>query len=142
VRFGNLHGLIFSLLLALGAASPAIAQQGQYRLAYLPFTLPNSSSEKGVATYSELYTIDNDSIHMRTDEGDRFNFKLGPNTIFCQGSIKVADGSFLKTFKKKPTITVLTSSYQDTNALVVWDRGPQLSISTGISSFALPPLCK
>jgi hypothetical protein len=71
-----------------------------------------------------------------------YTFALNSETVYCQGDNKVANWVYLRTLKKKTTVTVLTKSDEDTKALVVWDKAPSISTSSGPLVFTLPPMCK
>jgi hypothetical protein len=138
----NLRHLIFLLLLAFGASSPAIAQQGQYFVTNPLFTLPGMTSPGALATYSPLKSIDDETIQLRSEEGTLYIFTLSAETIYCQGDRRVPDWTYLRRAGKKHSITVLTASDTDKKALVVWDRAPSISSLNGSLAFTLPPMCK
>lgn len=141
-RFSNLFCSVITLLLALSAVSPAMAQQGQYHLSNVPFSLAALKAGGGLATYSPIYKVDGDTIQLRGDDGTVYSFTLASETVYCQGDKRVANWIYLRTLKKKTTVTVLTNSLEETKALVVWDRAPTISTSSGPIVFTLPPLCK
>jgi hypothetical protein len=129
-------------LLALIAVSPTIAQQGQYKLNNLPFSLSGMTSQGGIATYSPIKTVTGESILLKDDDGNVFTFTLDANTVFCQGDTKVSDWSYLKKVLKKASVTVLTNDFTDKKALVIWDRAPKISKVDKEIVFDLPPMCK
>jgi len=141
-RFSNLFCSVITLVLALNAFSPAMAQQGQYHLKYLPFSLATLKTGGGLATYSPVYLVDGVTLQLREDDGVVYTFALDSETVYCQGDSRVANWVYLRTLKKKTTVTVLTKSDEDTKALVVWDRAPSISTSSGPLVFTLPPMCK
>jgi hypothetical protein len=141
-RFSNLFCSVITLLLALSAVSPAMAQQGQYHLNYVPFSLATLKAGGGLATYSPISLVDGQTLLLREDDGVEFTFTLGSETIYCQGDKRVENWVYLRTLKKKTTVTVLTKDNEDTKALVVWDRAPSISMSSGPLVFTLPPMCK
>jgi hypothetical protein len=141
-RFSNLFCSVITLLLALSAVSPAMAQQGQYHLNYVPFSLATLKAGGGLATYSPISSVDGQTLLLREDDGVEFTFTLGSETIYCQGDKRVENWVYLRTLKKKTTVTVLTKDNEDTKALVVWDRAPSISMSSGPLVFTLPPMCK
>jgi hypothetical protein len=141
-HFSYLYHLIFLLLLALSATSPAIAQQGQYSFDYAPFKLPGMSSLGGLATYSPIKSIDAQKIQLRGDDGTVFTFTLSAGTIYCRGSRKVSDWTYLKRLGKRTTVTVMTNGDPDMGALVIWDQGPTISASHVPIGFSLPPMCQ
>ena len=141
-RFSNLFCSVFTLLLALSAVSPTMAQQGQYHLNYLPFSLATLKSGGALATYSPINLVDGLTLQLREDDGVMYTFTLDSSTVYCQGDNKVANWVYLRTLKKKTTVTVLTKSDEDTKALVVWDRAPSISSPGGPLVFTLPPMCK
>ena len=141
-RFSNLFCSVITLLLALSAVSPAMAQQGQYHLNYVPFSLATLKTGGGLATYSPISLVDGQTLLLREDDGVEFTFTLGSETIYCQGDKRVENWVYLRTLKKKTTVTVLTKDNEDTKALVVWDRAPSISMSSGPLVFTLPPMCK
>lgn len=119
-----------------------MAQQGQYHLNYVPFSLATLKAGGGLATYSPINTVDGDTIQLRGDDGIVYSFTLSSETVYCQGDKRVANWTYLRTLKKKTTVTVLTNSREEMKALVVWDRAPTISMSSGPIVFTLPPLCK
>ena len=141
-RFSNLFCSVITLLLALSAVSPAMAQQGQYHLNYVPFSLATLKAGGGLATYSPISLVDGQTLLLREDDGIVFTFTLDSETIYCQGDKRVENWVYLRTLKKKTTVTVLTKDNEDTKALVVWDRAPSISMSSGPLVFTLPPMCK
>jgi hypothetical protein len=141
-HFSYLYQLIFLLLLALSASSPAMAQQGQYSFDYAPFKLPSMSSLGGFATYAPIKSVDAQKIELRSDDGKLFTFTLGAGTIYCRGNRKASDWSYLKRVGKKTTVTVMTNSDADTQALVIWDQRPSISAVHGPIEFSLPPMCQ
>jgi hypothetical protein len=141
-KFGNPYCLFLFFLMALIAVAPARAQQGQYHVNYAPFHLATMKSDGGVATYYPLKAITGDLLQLRDEDGSVFTFTLDADTVFCMGSSKVSDWTYLRKLGKKATITVLTNDFTDKKALVVWDRGPSISSSGGSTVFALPPICK
>ena len=141
-RFSNLFCSVITLLLALSAVSPAMAQQGQYHLNYVPFSLATLKAGGGLATYSPISLVDGQTLLLREDDGVEFTFTLGSETIYCQGDKRVENWVYSRTLKKKTTVTVLTKDNEDTKALVVWDRAPSISMSSGPLVFTLPPMCK
>jgi hypothetical protein len=134
--------LIFPLLLALSASLPAIAQQGQYSFDYAPFKLPGMTSLGGFATYGPIKSVDAQKIQLRSDDGKVFTFTLGAGTVYCRGTRKVSDWFYLKKAGKRISVTVMTNSDTDTEALVIWDQGPTISASNGPINFSLPPMCQ
>ena len=141
-RFSNLFYSVITLLLALSTVSPAMAQQGQYHLSNVPFSLATLKAGGGLATYSPISLVDGQTLLLREDDGVEFTFTLGSETIYCQGDKRVENWVYLRTLKKKTTVTVLTKDNEDTKALVVWDRAPSISMSSGPLVFTLPPMCK
>jgi len=136
------HSLKRLFLLALGAVSPALAQQGQYKVTNLPFTVAGMTSQSVLATYSPIKTVNGETILLKDDDGNVFTFTLSTDTVFCQGGMKVSDWTFLMYISKKASVTVLTNNYKDKRALVVWDQGPKISRADGSLVFSLPPMCK
>jgi hypothetical protein len=96
----------------------------------------------GLATYSPIKAVNGQTIQLRGDDGQVFSFTLDAETVYCQGSFKVSDWSYLRSVGRKSTVTVMTNDYTDKKALVVWDQAPSLSTSGGEVVFALPPMCK
>jgi hypothetical protein len=141
-HFSYLCHLIFPLLLAVSATSPAIAQQGQYAFDYAPFKLPGMTSLGGLATYAPIKSVDAQKIELRSDDGTMFTFTLGARTVFCRGNRRVSDWTYLKRLGKRTTVTVMTNSDADSEVLVIWDRGPSISASHGPVEFSLPPMCQ
>ena len=141
-RFSNLFCAVITILLALSAVSPAMAQQGQYHLNNVPFSLATLKAAGGLATYSPISSVDGEFLQLREDDGVVYTFALNSETVYCQGDNKVANWVYLRTLKKKTTVTVLTKSDEDTKALVVWDKAPSISTSSGPLVFTLPPMCK
>jgi hypothetical protein len=141
-HFSYLHHLIFPLLLVLSASLPAIGQQGQYAFDYAPFKLPGMTSSGGFATYAPIKLIDSQKIELRSDDGKLFTFTLSAGTVFCRGGRKVSDWTYLRKVGRKTSVTVMTNSDADTEALVIWDQGPSISASSGPIEFSLPPMCK
>jgi hypothetical protein len=141
-HFGYLCRLIFPLLLALSATSPAIAQQGQYSFDYAPFKLASMKSLGGIATYAPIKSVSAQEIQLRSDEGTLFTFTLGAGTVYCRGNRRVSDWTYLKKVGKRTTVTIMTNSDADTEALVIWDKGPSISASRGPIEFSLPPMCQ
>jgi len=140
--YRNLCHVIFLLLLALSASSSAFAQQGQYFVSDVSFTLPGMTSSGALATYSPLKAIDDNTIQLRSEDGKVYSFTLSAETIYCQDDKRVPDWTFLRRTGKKRSITVLTSSDTDKKVLVVWDRAPSVSLPNGAFAFTLPPMCK
>ena len=141
-RFSNLFCAVISILLALSAVSPAMAQQGQYHLNNVPFSLATLKAGGALATYSPISSVDGQFLQLREDDGVVYTFALNTETVYCQGDNKVANWVYLRTLKKKTTVTVLTKSDEDTKALVIWDKAPSISTSSGPLVFTLPPMCK
>jgi len=141
-RFSNLFCAVISILLALSAVSPATAQQGQYHLNNVPFSLVTLKAGGALATYSPISSVDGQFLQLREDDGVVYTFALNTETVYCQGDNKVANWVYLRTLKKKTTVTVLTKSDEDTKALVIWDKAPSISTSSGPLVFTLPPMCK
>ena len=141
-RFSNLFCSVIMLLLALSAVSPAMAQQGQYHLSNVPFSLATLKAGGGLATYSPISSVDGQTLLLREDDGIVFTFTLDSETIYCQGDNRVANWVYLRTLKKKTTVTVLTKDDTNMKALVVWDKPPSISTSSGPLVFTLPPMCK
>ena len=141
-RFSNLFCAVITILLASSAVSPAMAQQGQYHLNNVPFSLATLKAGGGLATYSPISSVDGQFLQLREDDGVVYTFALNSETVYCQGDNKVANWVYLRTLKKKTTVTVLTKSDEDTKALVVWDKAPSISTSSGPLVFTLPPMCK
>lgn len=138
----NLRCLVFPLLLASSATLSAMAQQGQYRLGSVPFTLPGMPATGAIATYAPIKLIDDQQIQVRTDDGQAFTFTLDAHTVYCQGGAKASNWGYLRRMGKKKTVTILTNSDEDNVALVIWDQGPDISISAGQIVFSLPPMCR
>jgi hypothetical protein len=136
------YRMVFPLLLALSASLPALAQQGQYRLGSVPFTLSRLRSTSAVATYAPIKSVDSQSIELRGEDGQLSVFMLDADTVYCQGGAKVSDWGYLKRLGKKKTVTILTNSDDDNAVLVIWDQGPGISISAGQIVFSLPPMCR
>jgi dipeptidyl aminopeptidase/acylaminoacyl peptidase len=133
---------MISLLLAFGSFLPAIAQQGQYHVTYAPFNLASMKGRGGLATYSRLGAVSDGTIQLRSDDGQVYSFTLDAGTIYCQGNKRVSDWAYLRRTGKKATITIFTNDTVDKEALVIWDRGPYISMVNGTIVFALPALCK
>jgi hypothetical protein len=133
-----------SAFLALNALAFAAAQQspqGQYHLSYAP--LPqNAPSTGSLATYSPIKFVDGKTIQLRGDDGVPYIFMLTPETVYCQGSNKVSDWTFLKNVPKKVSITVVTTDETNLKAVVIWDQPPSITTTDGQLSFSLPPMCK
>jgi hypothetical protein len=129
------------LLLALSAVSLAMAQQGQYHIDYLPFSLATLKTGGALATYSPVSSVDGLTLQLKDDDGVVYTFTLDSDTVFCQGDNRVANWVYLRTLKKKTTVTVLTKDDTNMKALVVWDKPPSIS-SSGPLVFTLPPMCK
>jgi hypothetical protein len=136
------HSLKLLFLLALGAVSPALAQQGQYKVTNLPFTVAGMTSQSVLATYSPIKTVNGETILLKDDDGNVFTFTLNADTVFCQGETKVSDWTYLKKVLKKASVTVLTNDFADKKALVVWDQAPKISKVDKEIVFDLPPMCK
>ena len=141
-RFSNLFCSAITLILALSAVSQAMAQQGQYHLNYVPFSLATLKAGGGLATYSPVNAVDGQTLRLREDDGVVYTFTLDSETVYCQGDNRVANWVYLRTLKKKTTVTVLTKDNENTKALVVWDKAPSISASSGPLVFTLPPMCK
>lgn len=141
-RFSNLFCSVIMLLLALSAVSPAMAQQGQYHLNYLPFSLATLKAGGALATYSPINSVDGQTLLLRDDDGIVYTFTLDSETVYCQGDNRVANWVYLRTLKKKTTVTVLTKDDENTKALVVWDKPPSITTTSGPLVFTLPPMCK
>ena len=141
-RFSNLFCSVIMLLLALSAVSPAMAQQGQYHLNYVPFSLATLKTGGGLATYSPINSVDGQTLLLRDDDGVVYTFTLDSETVYCQGDKRAANWVYLRTLKKKTTVTVLTKDNVSMKALVVWDKAPSISMSSGPIVFTLPPMCK
>jgi TonB family protein len=135
--------LIFVLLTAFSAVSPAMAQQGNIHITYAPFLLPNMTERGGVATFSPIDTIDGKTIQLRSDDGRTFTFELNPKTVYCQGSKEAIDWTYLKKMiGQKTSITVMTNEGVD-YALVVWDQAPKTIKGPDVfPNFAFPAICK
>jgi len=99
------------------------------------------TSHGGLATYYPIKSIDGQTIVLRGDERQTFRYSLTSDTVYCQGSEKQHDWTYLKKAGKK-TITIMTNGDADNKALIVWDRPPSISTSHGAVVFALPQLCK
>jgi hypothetical protein len=140
--FSYLYRMSFVLLLAVGVAAPATAQQGQYKINNLPFTVAGMTSQSGLATYSPIKTVSGETLLLKDDDGNVFSFTLDANTVFCQGETKVSDWTYLKMVLKKASVTVLTNDFTDKKALVIWDRAPKISKVDKEIIFDLPPMCK
>jgi hypothetical protein len=138
-RFSNLFCSAITLILALSAVSQAMAQQGQYHLKYSLATLKAGG---GLATYSPVNAVDGQTLRLREDDGVVYTFTLDSETVYCQGDNRAANWVYLRTLKKKTTVTVLTKDNVSMKALVVWDRAPSISTSSGSLVFTLPPMCK
>jgi hypothetical protein len=119
-----------------------MAQQGQYHLKYLPFSLATLKNGDALATYSPVSSVDGLTLQLRDDDGVVYTFTLDSETVYCQGDNRVANWTYLRTLKKKNTVTVLTKGYEDTKALVVWDKPPSITTTSGPLVFTLPPMCK
>src|ERR1035441_1694086 len=78
-RFSNLFCSVIMLLLALSAVSPAMAQQGQYHLNYLPFSLATLKAGGALATYSPINSVDGQMLLLRDDDGIVYTF----SNLFC-----------------------------------------------------------
>jgi len=130
------------LALAVGVVSPVLAQQGQYKLSALPFTLDGVTSSGGLATYSPIKMVNGETIQLKDDDGNAFTFTLSADTIFCQGETKVSDWTYLKKVLKKASVTILTVDFADKRALVIWDQAPKISKVDKEVVFDLPPMCK
>ncbi len=139
---GIQHSFRLLLLLTLGAVSPALAQQGQYKLTNLPFTVAGMTSQSGLATYSPIKTVSGETIQLKDDDGNVFTFTLTADTVFCQGATRVSDWTYLKKVLKKASVTVLTNDFADKKALVIWDQAPKISKVDREIVFDLPPMCK
>jgi hypothetical protein len=137
-----IYHLVFVLLFALSASLPAIAQQGQYAFDYAPFKLPGMTSAGGFATYAPVKSVDGHRIELRSDDGTLFSFTLSAGTLYCRGSKKVPDWTYLKKVGKRNSVTVMTNSDTDSDALVIWDRGPSIPAVHGSIAFTLPPMCQ
>jgi hypothetical protein len=140
--FSNLFCSAVTLILALSAVSQAMAQQGQYHLKYVPFSLATLKARGGLVTYSPVNAVDGQKLQLREDDGIVYTFTLDSDTVYCQGDNRVANWVYLRTLKKKTTVTVLTKDDTNTKALVVWDKAPSISTSSGSLVFTLPPTCK
>jgi predicted lipoprotein with Yx(FWY)xxD motif len=140
--FSNLFCSAITLILALSAVSQAMAQQGQYHLNYVPFSLATLKAGGGLATYSRVNAVNGQTLQLRGDDGVVYTFTLDSNTVYCQGDHRAANWVYLRTLKKKITVTVLTKDDTNTKALVVWDKPPSISTSSGPFVFTLPPMCK
>lgn len=141
-RFSGMHRLILTALLVLSAILPARAQQGQYHLSNIPFTRAGNGSPSGLATYSPILAVYGSLIQLHSDDGQIFSFNLSSDTIFCEGSVRVQDWSYLKSVKKKNSVTILAFDDDSKKAAVIWDHAPSISISSGQVVFSLPPMCK
>jgi hypothetical protein len=141
-RFSNLFCSAITLILALSVVSQAMAQQGQYHLKYIPFSLATLKGGGGLATYSRVNAVDGQTLQLRADDGVVYTFTLDSETVYCQGDNRAANWVYLRTLKKKTTVTVLTRDNANMKALVVWDKPPSISTSSGSLVFTLPPMCK
>lgn len=135
--------LIFTLLGALIAVSPGMAQQGSIYLTYAPFTLPTMTDRGGLITFSPIGAVDGKTIRLLSDDGKTFTFTLNAKTIYCQGSKESTGWAYLKKMAgQKTSITVMTNEGA-TDALVVWDQGPKLTRGSGtFPNIDFPPLCR
>lgn len=141
-RFSKLFCSVFTLLLGLSAVSPAMAQQGQYHLDYLPFSLDTLKAGGALATYSPVSSVDGQTLELKDDDGIVYTFTLDSDTVFCQGDNRATNWTYLRTLKKKRTVTVLTKDDTNMKALVVWDKPPSIITTSGPLVFTLPPMCK
>jgi hypothetical protein len=141
-HFSNSFCLIVALLLTLGAATPVSAQQGQYHLNSLPFPLATLDTPGALATYDPIREIDGDTISLRGEDDVTYIFMLTPDTIYCQGTLRVSSWTYLRSVRKKISITVLTKNDTDMKALVVWDQPPTIVTGKGPLVFTLPPICR
>jgi hypothetical protein len=119
-----------------------MAQQGQYHLRYSPVPRPGLNSPGSLATYFPILEVSREVIQLRGDDGHIFSFILDANTVLCEGAQRVSDWTYLKSIKKKATVTVLVNDNDSTKAAVVWDQAPSISMSNERVVFALPPMCK
>ncbi len=129
-------------LSAIALAATQLNPQGQFHLSYSPVTLRGASSTGSMATYSPIKSIDGKTIQLRGEDGVVYIFALTADTIFCQGSNKVSDWTYLKSVPKKASVTVLTTDAVNMKAVVVWDKEPSITTEDGHIDFALPPMCK
>ena len=132
-------------VLALSAIAFAAAQQnpqGQYHLSYSPVAKGGVVSTGSLATYSPIKSVNREEIQLRGDDGVVYTFLLNADTIFCQGSTRVSDWTYLKAVPKKTSITILTTDIVNLRAMIVWDKQPAISVENGQIAFALPPMCK
>ena len=141
-KFSNWRPLIFSIFLVLLALVPARAQQGQYMAHDVHVKHPSMTSSSGLATYSPIQAIDGQTIQLRGEDDIIYTFKIDANTVFCQGESKVTDWLYLKSVKRKASVTILTNDAEDTKALVIWDQAPTISVSHGTFQFSFPPMCR
>ncbi len=141
-QFRSLYCLVLSSAMALSVVTSAGAQQGQYRVDYVPFDLASFNSAGGLATYAPIREVDGVSLTLRSDDGTTYTFSLDAQTVYCHGDKRESDWSFLKKLRRKKSITVLTNNGTNTTALVVWDRPPSLSMSKGAFVFTLPAMCR
>jgi hypothetical protein len=144
-RIGIQFCIAGAAILALSAIAFAAAQQnpqGQYHLSYMPLALNGSSTAGSLVTYSPIKSVDSRAIQLRGDDGVTYAFTLSPDTIFCQGDVKVADWSYLKSVPKKTSVTVLTADAVNLTALVIWDKAPTIDTDSGRIDFTLPPMCR
>ncbi|MGP8225720.1 MAG: hypothetical protein ACLQGT_06150, partial [Terracidiphilus sp.] len=95
-----------------------------------------------LATYSPVSSVDGMTLQLRDDDGVVYTFTLDSDTVFCQGDNRAANWTYLRKRKKKTTVTVLTKDDTNMKALVVWDKPPRISTSSGPLVFTLPPMCK
>lgn len=137
----RLTNFIVAALLALGAALPLVAQQGQYHMNNSPFSTPDKPFG-ATATYSPIKKVDSETLCLRDNDGNMYTFTLAPDTVFCQGGVKVSDWTYLKAIGKKTSVTVLTNDGADKNVVVIWDKPPSITAVNGTIVFALPPMCK
>ncbi|MGP8224994.1 MAG: hypothetical protein ACLQGT_02440, partial [Terracidiphilus sp.] len=64
----------------MSAVSPAMAQQGQYHLDYLPFSLATLKTGGALATYSPVSSVDGMTLQLRDDDGVVYTFTLDSDT--------------------------------------------------------------
>jgi TonB family protein len=135
--------LIFTLLAALSAVAPGMAQQGSIYLTYAPFALPTMTDRGGLITFSPIGAIDGKTIQLLSNDGKTLTFTLNAKTIYCQGNKEATGWAYLKKMAgQKTSITVMTNEGA-TDALVVWDQGPKLTRGSGsFPNIDFPALCR
>jgi len=129
-QFSHLCPPILLLLVALGAVSFAMAQNGPDNMVSLA-----------------IKAIDGNTIQLGSDYGKTYTFTLDAKTVYCQGVNKASDWTYLKEkIGEEATVTVKLAK-DHKRVLVVWDQAPSIVFSlgsptSGSESYGFPDMCR